>query len=306
MTSKRPCWFFLLPLLICSSLVGLPCDPCSSLPTQLIQMKTLFFLTDSESPSLQPGERAVFPYTDEALIMEKLAQGVKEKREKPFSLVIDSFCGDGKSGFPLLDEEIAERLNGSDSNPRAIQYAKANAKLNYLDTKSCFCVRDIETEGLMASNASGNTLWIANPPFALKVKGAVLDKVRDGGENGLRLTTLFATLAMQAAKPGDVIIGIGYSRIASDGKVEMEEMLQQLVKEKGGKLTFSLLKGHKLWRGFNGKKEQENPMPLSPEILALKANPTHNEEKEAYKQAAKFHADQGYTHLGYYSYIIEK
>jgi hypothetical protein len=66
-----------------------------------------------------------------------------------------------------------------------------------------------------------------------------------------------------------------------------------------------LLKGQKLWRGFNGKKEQENPMQLTEEIFAIKADPSNNHESEAYKKAAAVHLQSGYNQLGYYAYILE-
>lgn len=277
-----------------------------SLRYEVTQANGLTFLTDPEKPELQPGEMAVYPYSDEATILLEMASAIKDVRGKPFSRVIDPYSGDGKSGLPIVHENIAARLFGRDINPRAVNLSQANAALNRLAPRSYFRVGDITKDGLPHSDSPGNTLYIANPPFALKAKGASMDKMRDGGENGLALTLVYASQAMQVAEPGDVIMGIGYSRIRPDDTVELQEELGKLTQEHGGKLTVALLQGQTLWRGFNGKKEQPNPMPITGQTFALKANPTNLEEVSAYQTAAQFHNNAGYNRLGYYGYAIQK
>lgn len=93
-------------------------------PDQLIQAEGLIFRTDLEKPNLNPGESAVFPYSDEATILLEMASKIKNSRERKFSLVIDPFCGDGKSGLPIVFNQIAEKLVGSDINSRAVHYAR--------------------------------------------------------------------------------------------------------------------------------------------------------------------------------------
>lgn len=276
----------------------------SVFPSQTIQSNGLVFTTDLETPQLAPGESAVFPYSDEAAILLEIASQIKAGRGRQFDIAIDSFCGDGKSGLPLVSHGIADRLLGSDLNSRAIMYAQENAAFNHLETKCSFSVRDILRENLTLSPSPGNTLWIANPPFALKAKGTALEIMRDGGENGLTLTLAFASQALDCATPGDVILGISYSRIRTDGKIELEEELKKIMKKE--KLTLVLLDDQKLWRGFNGKKEQTNPMPITEATFALKANPFHADEVRAYQEAALFHLQVGYDKLGYYSFIIHK
>ncbi len=273
---------------------------------QMIEANGLIFRTDLEKPNLSVGESAVFPYSDEATILLEMAAKIKNRREKNFSFVIDPFCGDGKSGLPIVFNQIAEKLIGSDINSRAVDYARLNAQLNHLESKSCFSVGDIRNEGVKGPETEGNTLWIANPPFALKAKGASLDSMRDGGENGLTLTLAFVNQSLSASKPGDVILGIGYSRIESDGRVELEEELTKMIRKHGGQLQMVLLEGQKLWGGFNGKKEQENPMPITEELFALKADPSNQEEIEAYHRAAQFHNKAGFNKLGFFAYIIYK
>lgn len=266
---------------------------------QKIQIGEMTFLTDIEKPNLSANESAVFPYADEATILLDLATKIKNERGKAFSLVMDPFCEDGKSGLPLVYYKIGDRLIGSDINPRAVEYAKQNALLNHLEDKSCFYVCNLLKEGLRPSDAPGNTLWIANPPFALKAKGADLNLMRDGGKNGLALTLAFVNSSLKVATKGDVILVIGYSRISTDGTVEWEQELEKITGEP--KPQMILLKGQKLWRDFDGEKSQGNPMPLSDEIFALKANPANQQEIEAYKKAAQAHRQSGYTQLGYYA-----
>lgn len=274
----------------------------------------LRFLADPEKPRLQVGEQAVYPYHDEADMLLKIAKRVRASRGWPFNVVIDAFSGGGHSGLPMVYEGIAERVIATDMNPRAVHLAQTNAKLNQLDSKGSFTEGDIRyrdakgqyrQSALPKSDGLGDALYIANPPFALKAKGTKMDVMRDGGENGLTLTLAYAHRAIQTAKSGDVIIGIGYSRIRPDKSMELKEELQKLINRHGGKLTVTLLEGQTLWRGFNGKKEQPNPMPITGDVFALKADPKKLEEVNAYKAAAKFHNDAGYTELGYFSYVIQ-
>ena len=130
--------------------------------------------------------------------------------------------------------------------------------------------------------------------------------MRDGGENGLLLTTEFVSRVLQASKPGDVILGIGYSRIRPDGSLELEEELTRMTKKHGVNIKISLLEGQKLWRGFNGIKEQENPSEITSEMLTKKADPLNQEEVQCYQDAAELHIKAGFNRLGYYCYIIEK
>lgn len=289
--------FFLLFIVQALTLVASP---------HSIRIDDLIFITDSERPHLNHGEAAVFPYSDEASVLLEKAIEIKAIRGKEFDLVIDPFCGDGKSGLPVVFYSVAKKLIGTDINPRAIEYAKINAEINHLESNSHFSKRDILVDGLHESDCPGNTLWIANPPFSLKIPGVNVALMRDGGENGLKLTSAFVSRTLQAAKQGDVILGIGYSRIRPDGTLELEDELTKMTRKYGATLKITLLEGQKLWRGFNGIKEQENPSEITSEMLATKADPLNQEEVDAYKKAAELHIQAGYNRLGYYCYIIEK
>ncbi len=290
-------FFFLLFIASALTLVASP---------HSIRIDDLIFITDSERPQLSRGEAAVFPYSDEASVLLEKALEIKIIRGKEFDLVIDPFCGDGKSGLPIVFHSVAKKLIGSDINPRAIEYAKINAAINHLESNSHFSKRDILKDGVYESDCPGNTLWIANPPFSLKIPGVNVALMRDGGENGLTLTSAFVSRTLQAAKKGDVILGIGYSRIRPDGSMELEEELTKMTGMYGASVKITLLEGQKLWRGFNGVKEQENPSEITSEMLVQKADPLNPEEVHAYKMAAELHIRAGYNRLGYYCYIIEK
>jgi len=265
----------------------------------------LIFITDFEKPRLKEGEMAVFPYSDEATILLEQAKKIKESRGRGFRLAIDCFCGDGKSSLPMASHGIAERVLGGDINPRAIQFAQENARLNHLDANCHFCIRDVVKDPLLHSDAPGDTLWFGNAPCAIKMKGARLEVMRDGGENGLALAKIFVAKALEASESGDVILGFGYSRIRNDGTIEMEEEFQKMLQPYGGRLEMVLL-DCKLWRGFNGKKEQDNPMPITEETFAVKANPSNEGELFAYKNGARLHIQSGYNRLGCYCYIIHR
>lgn len=280
--------------------------PDGSSRYEVKQANGLTFFTDPEKPKLEDGEMAVYPFFDEGIQLSKIVSGVVAERGKKFDVTIDPFCGGGHSGLPMLGNDLTERVILSDLNPRATNLARANAELNGLGERATILERDIVKDGLSDSDSPGNTLFIANPPFALRAKGASMEKMRDGGPNGLTLTMSFASQAVEKAQPGDVIVGVAYSRIGEDGKIELTEELKKLIEEHGGDLEVSLIEGESLWRGFNGKKEQPNPMPINEDTFALKADPAKLDEVAAYKTAAQFHNKEGYTHLGYFSYIIRK
>jgi hypothetical protein len=220
--------------------------------------------------------------------------------------------------LPILQEGIADRGFGIDLNRRAVDLAQFNAQLNGLKDRATFMNEDVNkvTDSVLSSDE--RTLFIANPPFALTTQadgtwdtdGIPNEErlMRDGGRNGLTLTRAYVTQAlakayvaqtMEYAKPGDVIIGVAYSRIGVDEHVELEEELQTLVGDRG-EFVLELVEGEKLWRGANGKKEQDNPMSLT----QMHVKGTTASQKAEYDRAAANHLTEGYDRLGYYRYII--
>lgn len=272
-------FFFLITLF--SSVLGWGCEAhtktASGFPLKMIQKNHLIFFTDPERclTDVEGGDHLL-----------EMARRLKTARGKPFDVVIDSFCGDGQSGLSLLSENIAEKLIGQDVDSKALEFASLNAQMNHLGKKATFSHR---LEKIPLTEGSGNRLWMANL-----------------GENGGDATLHFVREALQAATPGDVILGIDLSRIDSQGVVELEEKLNLLTSELGGKLVMTLLEGKKIWRGFNGKKEQDNPMKISGETFALKANPYHPEEIAEYRALAKSFLDSGFKELAAFSYVINK
>ncbi len=271
---------------------------------EIVRANGLTFLVDEQKPKLKEGESAVYQYHDEATELLRMAKEVRRLVKGNFSAVVDPFCGGGHTGLPIIKAGIASALAGSDINPRAIELANINAQINGLDDVSEFRVADITKDPL--PDTDGRSLIIANAPFALKVRGADLDIMRNGGENGLALLNIFLQRAMEASKPGDVIIGLSQSRIAvgkGSGEPEVAGLIfvaTESYRPQHGYLR--LLEGRPMWRSYSGVKEQPNPMNLS--MLYKKANPEDPEEIEAYKTGSRFHLDQGYDRFGYYEYAI--
>lgn len=284
--------------------------PDGSSKYEVKQANGLTFFTDPEKPKLEDGEMAVYPFFDEGEDLLRLVTRVVEEREKEgrgkLKVLVDPYSGGGHSGLPIIKKGLVEGAILGDINPRAIHLATANAELNGINDRTTVIERDILNDGLPDSDSPGNTLYIANPPFALTVEGYDEEVMRAGGPDGLTLTRSFASQAIEKAQPGDVIVGVAYSRIKADGTVELTAELEELTKKYGIKPEVSLMEGKNLWRGFNGKKEQPNPMPINEETFALKPDPANLKKVAAYKMAARFHNEQGYTRLGYFSYVIRK
>ena len=275
------------------------------LPYEIVSANELVFLTDPEKPHLKPGEMAVYPYHEEARDMLGIAHEIVKYREgKEFSSCVDSFSGGGHTGLPMVNSGIAMTLVGTDINPRAILLAKVNAELNELDHPTRFRVGSIYNGIAPPSGIFGDTLYIANAPFALRPANVDLDVMRDGGEDGLTLLKVFAEKAVQIAKTGDAICGVLMSRIGVNHQIEAEQYLQGLTRKYGGDLSLVLLAGRKVWRGYNGRKEQDNPMSL--DMMYLKADPNDNTAIEAWREATRLHNKQGYDRYGYFGYAIFK
>lgn len=265
----------------------------------------LLFFVDTKGSALWRGETRVYPYFDEAEDLLETAKSLDSK----FELIVDAFAGGGHSMLPILRDGIAQYGHGLDINPRAVVLAGANAKLNGFQDRSVFVMQDIH-QGL--PRFEGKTLYIANAPFALTVGELPHDIMRDGGQDGLKLARVFinqATVntyvdeAITGAKPGDVIMGVAYSRVGVNGKIEIENELEKHVEGKGT-FSISLIEGRTLWRGANGKKEQPNPMNLDMMYVKAEPGPTYGKQLEEYRQATAMHLAQGYDKLGYFRYII--
>lgn len=281
----------------------------------------LLFVDDRRDVRLPEGVQRVYPFTDEATDLLQTARRVVAEDGQKFDRVIDCVAGGGHSMLPILEANLAERGFGIDLNPRAVNLAQCNARLNGLQDRATFMMEDLHHLDETILNSSERTLYMANPPFALTTqeKDAKWDTdlpgnpdeerlMRVGSRDGLRLTRAFIThsiakayaeRALQHSKPGDVIIGVAYSRIGVNGNIELEEEMRNIIGNRG---TFTLepVEGATLWRGPNGKKEQPNPMPLT----SMNIKGTTDQQRAEYDNAAANHLREGYDRLGYFRYII--
>lgn len=272
---------------------------------ELVAANGLQFFVDTKGSPLAEGESRVYPYHDEGTDLLRIARALGQE----FDVIVDAFAGGGHSLLPILNAGIAGNGYGRDINPRAIRLAEINTALNGLDSLTHFEIGDVRN-GL--PRFEGPTLYIANPPFALPAQGVEMDRMRDGGHDGLALTLAFinqATIdvyieqALRGAKPGDVIIGVAYSRIGMNGLVELEEELKKLAGQ-GNSFIVGLVEGTKLWRGANGKKEQSNPMNLEMMFVKAEPGPDYDRQVEEYRTATKMHREEGYDRLGYFEYVV--
>lgn len=262
----------------------------------IVEANGLRFLTDTAETVSLP----VYPYHEEATDILDVALRIVAERRRSFSLCIDAFCGGGHSGLPMLHAKVAKYLVGYDINPRAIRFARANASFNGF-ANAQFYTKDIREGGLEYRPA--NTLWIANAPFALQPLGITLDPMRDGGRNGLELFEPFLQKTLRVAQPGDVLCGVLMSLINGDAtSIEADRLLERHRETYGYRLETQLLSDQLIWRGHNGKKEQQNPMPL--DLIYTKANPQNHDEVQLWQEAAAQYRAAGWTRLGYYSFAI--
>lgn len=286
----------------------------------LIQANGVSLFVDSKPEiQLRDGEQRVYPFTDEAADLLLLAQRVVEERGNNFARVIDCVAGGGNSMLPVLKAGIAQRGFGIDLNPRAVNLAQHNASLNGMADRATFTIENISNLDATILESNEPTLYMANPPFALSIKGQWGTDLpgnrpeerlmrEGGGKDGLMLTRAYVTQTLskayaehtlEHAKPGDAIIGLAYSRIGTDGHVELNDVLKGIVGNRGA-YTVELVEGATLWRGPNGKKEQPNPMPLT----SMKIKGTTPEQRADYDRAAASHLAEGYDRMGYFRYVI--
>jgi SAM-dependent methyltransferase len=267
----------------------------SRLCFSVVEANGLTYLVEPEPPRLLPGEQAVYPFHDEATnILEAVA-----KCNEQFDYLIDGFCGGGHSMLPILHTNIAITGKGIDISPRAVKVARLNAELNALTSRAEFEIGDSRRR--LPNAHRGNNLYICNAPFALAPKGIQLERMRNGGENGLSLTLSFIQNVILQIKPGDIICGLSYSLISTGGIIELQQAITKLLTPTTT-LEVELLKGSTMWRGSNGKKEQSNPMALGK--MSTKARPDDAQAVEIYNKATQQLMDQDWEMLGYFKFLI--
>lgn len=228
--------------------------------------------------------------------------------ERKFGAAIECFAGAGHGGIKLRNSGslgLGASIHSVDVNPRAIALAKANSAMNDSDIK--YHQADILRDGFRnlpeQAKKPGETIYFGNAPFALTAPKRDLEVCRDGGSDGLEKTMAFIQASLEHSSPGDAVVGVAYSRIGNSGNYELEDRLKQLQAD-GKQFTYKieLVEGAKLWRGYNGKKEQDNPMSLS--MMTAKGAPGSATYKE-YEAMAAAYKEEGWDKLSYVRYSIE-
>lgn len=270
--------------------------------SKIAELPEMYFLKDVA----KQGEEAVYPFHGESNdIIYAIGRFFPERK---FAAAIECFAGAGHVGIKLRNSGALQPnapINAFEINPRAIALAKANSELN--DSDIHYHQKDIIRNGFenLQANARkpGETIYFGNAPFALSTPKRDLEVCRDGGSDGLEKTLAFIEAALTDGSPKDVVVGVAYSRIGKSGNYEFEDRLKNL-QQKGHEFTYKieLVQGAKLWRGYNDKKEQNNPMDLN--NMVAKGEPGSNRYKE-YESMAAAYKEEGWDKLAYIRYAIE-
>lgn len=262
----------------------------------------VFFVDSNTKLKLEPGEERVYQFHEEARDLRDTVQAKGEHYDE----VVDACAGGGHSSIPYIKEGTADHVTAIDINPRAVELAKINAELNGVQNAIDYKQGDLNN-GLPVL-PDKKAAYIANVPFALKAVGVTLESMRDGGVDGLEVALAFARAALESAKSGDLIAGMIYSRInTKEGLIEGQNKIQTLIDlaaQRSGKkykLNVSLVENAMLWRGANGRKEQQNPMSVDMTYVKGR-NP---DEEQKYRDTAELYKQEGWDQIGYFRYTID-
>ena len=165
------------------------------------------------------------------------------------------------------------RRYGFDRNLRAIAFAAINAALNG-QTNARFAINDIRS-GMppIFSQKHERVLLLANMPFALSSEPDAIARSADGGRFGYERTidalSAFDALADQLDAESELRAVVLVYSVGDKGRDTW--YVPAYARDKFGpdNVGWRLCSEEKLWR-VNGRKEQDNPMPLS--RLELKAD----------------------------------
>lgn len=248
--------------------------------------------------------KRVFSFNDESELLINWA------RNKGFldsvDLVIDPACGCGHHamGFGKGVFKIC-----SDVNARALAYGKINATLAG-DDKRYFEHFDIYDgiHPLARRVRSEHTVLLINAPFVVYPQHPRIKKLiaQDGGVYGHDLmkaaikSVVNFFMDNNAKKSNAAILCYTLGNTETD-RWDVLDYFDSLGVPLNKNLT--LLRDQKLWR-VNGRKEQQNPMPLS--ALKLKGSCYHSYDKEDFEWAIEGYQkiemelrSKGFSHIGY-------
>jgi methylase of polypeptide subunit release factors len=265
------------------------------------------FLTDGLW--VDPSIRA-FPFSDES---DLVVRACEERGWMGWATcVIDPATGCGHNLLRYRgDEARGVRRYGFDRNTRALAYAGINAALNCV-ASTAFANRDIRN-GIppvfsLSQENPERVLVVANMPFALVPNSEQIARSAQGGRRGYELTVALidAIKALpaelnQASQLRCVILAYSVGCEKAGSWVVPKHASEQFG---GTNVKWELWPDEKLWR-VNGRKEQENPMPL--DRLKLKADCRFyvrgdiNPEvlRGEYEKLTNELAEEGHDHLAY-------
>jgi methylase of polypeptide subunit release factors len=253
---------------------------------------------------IDPSIRA-FPFSDESDLVVRTCE--EEDLMGWATTVIDPATGCGHNLLRYRGEGV--RRYGFDLNARALAYAGINALLNGVVEPS-LAVGDIHNgiPPVFDQMKDERILVVANMPFALVPNPEQIARSAQGGRYGYELTTALIdaidtlrTSLSRSAELRCVILFYTVGNLAQDAWVVPRYAAMRFGKEH---VRWKLWKDEKLWR-VNGRKEQDNPMPL--QLLKLKAdcrfyvrgNVSPDALREEYAQLERELAAEGFDHLGY-------
>lgn len=258
-----------------------------------------------------PALDRVFPTCDESEIVCNAIRRLVPHSENLY--LLDPACGSGHHSLGLKD--YCSRRASFDVSGRALAFARFNSILNgdsrhlvaYGDIKDGICEEAIPLE-------TSHMVFAVNMPFAIPPERSDA-KVRfsfaqDGGNEGSEFTLAalsairkFMDRGLKYAALDAVVLCYSLGKELGDGNWSWS--LESVAREHfpDSDVSFELLQEERLWR-VNGKKEQENPMPL--EKIVLKADCRHtfsdsvrDQKRDAYSERVRELKSRGYSHLGY-------
>jgi hypothetical protein len=253
---------------------------------------------------IDPSIRA-FPFSDESDLIVRACE--EEDLMDWATTVIDPATGCGHNLLRYRGQGV--RRYGYDRNARALAYAGINALLNGVDAPS-FAVGNINNgiPPVFDQGEEERVLVVANMPFALVPNSEQIARSAQGGRYGYELTTALidAIGALRgslnrSAELRCVILFYSVGNLARGSWAVPEYAGASFGEDHMG---WKLWEKEKLWR-VNGRKEQDNPMPL--QLLELKAdcrfyvrgNIDPEDLRKEYEQLARELAADGFDHLGY-------
>lgn len=253
---------------------------------------------------IDPSIRA-FPFSDES---DLVIRACEESGWADWATcVIDPATGCGHNLLRYGGQ--GARRYGLDRNARGLAYAGINAALNGVEGAT-FGNGDIR-QGIPPFFAQGtkeHVLVLANMPFALVPNRDAIARSADGGRHGYELTVAlldaFEELADQLDSGSElrcVILTYTIGSKRTDSWVVPNYAFERFGREA---TTWRLWEDEKLWR-VNGRKQQDNPMPLT--LLKSKAdcrfyvrgNVVQETLRGEYEQLTEELAGEGHEDLAY-------